>query len=186
MKKWLVGTALLMSLSACSGYQQGNCTWSGRSQTVSIPYVHGDKLGYLTSALARELSSSGMYCYRDCEGEYRLEVSLSELEDSNIGYRYDRKGEDGRIRQRVIPAEGRAKVVATVALYPSGCCEPVLGPVLIEGAVDFDFDVYANHSQDNLFSLGQLNDRDVSRDLVTLPLYRQLAQNIVDYLTNTW
>jgi hypothetical protein len=175
----------LMGLSSC-GYRWGNCAWTSERATVCIPYVEGDRLGHLTSELTRRLLASGYFCYEGCEADYALQVCITEIRERNIGYRYDKEGERGTYRRRVVPSESRLIVYSEVTLIDchSGC--EVLGPTLVEAAVDYDFDVYANHSGDNIFSLGQINDRDISRDLVELPLFRELAKNIVDYIVNTW
>ncbi|MCB1134833.1 MAG: hypothetical protein KDK78_01090 [Chlamydiia bacterium] len=179
-------SVLMLTLLAGCQYRWGNCSWTSGRPVFRVPYADGDHLGQLTSEIVSQLSRSGRAEYRDCDACYELRVCLRDCNLRNVGYRYDERGERGDLRERVIPAEARTLVNAEVTVIDLRCCEVVLGPTLVGASVEFDFDVYANHSQDNIFSLGQLNDREVSRDLVLRPLYRELAKNIVDYVLNTW
>lgn len=153
---------------------------------ICVPYVEGDTRGYLTRELVRELSALPQFRYGKCDADWILNVHLSPIKEENIGYRFDDRGERGEIHRRVIPSEARARVVAEVCISEKPSGRTILGPMCVEVELDYDFDSYANASSDNIFSLGQLNDRDVARDLLTEPLYRNLAKQIVDYISHGW
>ena len=99
---------LLFVVSAC-GFRFGQGTLTQRYDSVSVPYVKGDRDGSFTTALARELATSGAFKYQRDDGDLILSVEILSIRDSRIGYRYDRDS-DGSLNERIIPAAGRMTV----------------------------------------------------------------------------
>lgn len=185
------------ALVVCScGYHFGQGAIISQYRTVTVPFVEGDRDGTFTAALVEDISRSGCLTYRCEGGEVILYVTLLDLYDENVGYRYDRKKEskdDGdehdkeeALTHSIIPIETRVHVLAEVTLVEacSGC--EVLGPVQLREFVDFDHDYYFSREGINVFSLGQVNDIDTAHDDVFKPLSHKLAQKIVDYINAAW
>lgn len=183
--KRLIYLGLGILLSAC-GYRVGGGTLLTPCDTLCVPYATGDTYGLFTESLVKELSKSRSGKIVNGNARYLVQVVLRCPREQVVGYRYDRKGERGEIERRVIPSEKRAAIGAEVTVVDRvGRCV-VLGPVLVEADVTYDFDIYSNHSNVNILSLGQLNDGDVSRDVVISPLYRELAARVAQFLANSW
>lgn len=171
-------------LTGC-GYSFGQGGVVERYHTFTVPYVEGDHDGYLTTTLIRQLSESGCYDYRNCDGRLRLCVKVVDVDDQNIGFRYDRK-KRGKIRKTIIPTETRISATAEVTVYDVECDRALLGPVLITASIDFDHDYYDSRNAVNVFSLGQLTDYDEAYDASIKPLNDVLAKKIVDYVNGSW
>lgn len=183
----------LLSLSGC-GYRGEDSNILSHYNSISVPFVVGDQDGSLTSAIVRELSLSSPLPYSHTSGDLVLRVKILDIEEDNVGYRYDRK-KRGTIRKRIIPTETRLTVQVEVTLE-NRCGQPVLPTVIITTNQDFDHDYYSTRNFDpenntnsygvNIFSLGQLSEVDAARDTVITPINALISKKIVDYLSDSW
>jgi hypothetical protein len=172
-------------LSGCS-YQWGKGEGlPSRFSTITVPYVQGDLEGALTSAIIKELVKSGAFQYRYCDGSLILNVKLLDLDEDNIGFRYDRK-KRGNLTKDTIPTETRITMFVEVSVTEATSGSIVLGPVRLSTSVDYDHDYYSSRDGVNIFSFGQLSDLDAAYDAVQVPLNRAIAEKIVDYITQSW
>jgi hypothetical protein len=179
---------LLLWITAClasCNYHFGHGELASHYTTISVPFADGDTDGSLTAEIIKKISTSGAFRYQVCDGDLLLKIKLKEIEDLNIGYRYDRKRDD-RLKHSIIPSESRFILYAEVSVFDSRKNELIRGPTLIRANLDFDFDYYKVQHEANVFSLGQLNDVDSARDAARHPLNSRLAENIVEYLVNSW
>lgn len=173
-------------LSAC-GYRLGQGEGlASRFTSIDVPYVTGDSDGSLTAAIIREVVRSGCFEYRSCEGSgLTLHVKQIDLDEDNIGFRYDRK-KRGKLTKDIIPIETRATIFVEVFITDATSSQVLLGPVRLSASVDYDHDYYLSRDGVNIFSLGQLSDLDAAYDAVQDPLNRLIAKKIVDYMTQSW
>ncbi|MFI0434175.1 MAG: hypothetical protein ACH350_00420 [Parachlamydiaceae bacterium] len=173
-----------LTLTGCY-YQFGRGELSQRYHTISVPYAKGDQKGELTALVIRKLGTSGGLRYVSQGGDLILKIELIEFREENLEFRYDRK-KTGQLKHSIIPTETRVKAFAEVLLVEAGTGITVKGPTRIAASAEFDHTYYATRGEINIFSLGQLNDFDGSRDAVMHPLNRNLAEKIVDYVINSW
>lgn len=175
----------LIAIFPSCGYQFGQGRLPSLYTSITVPYVEGDKDGFFTAELIKQLSLSGGFEYhRDC-GALILKVVIIDFREENIDFRYDRNHE-GRLTKSIIPTETRLTSIAEVVVIESASGKPILGPVRIAANVDFDHDYYSSRDGVNIFSLGQLSDYDEARDAAMTPLNRALAQKIVNYICDSW
>jgi hypothetical protein len=175
---------LCFVLSSCN-YQFGRGELADSYSTVVVPYAEGDKKGELTAEVVKKISSSGVLTYVQSCGDLELKIKMLDLDDENIGFRYDRKT-SGKLKHALIPTETRLKGGAEVSLIERRTGKVIRGPVVILASADFDHTFYASRDQENIFSLGQLDDIDAASEAVMTPFNRELADKIVDYLINSW
>ena len=117
--------------------------------------------------------------------------SQQEINNEQIGYRRNR-GSDGTIKKSIMPTEGRETAVAEVTLIDNNTQKIVWGPQQIRAEVDNDYvdqdslnDLSFVNPQGNrvtvlTFSLGQLESIASAQEAALTPLYRTLAQKIID------
>lgn len=173
--------ALVLMLCAC-GYQPGYGPLSGRYGTVSVPYIDGDVDGDLTAAIVHEVSASLGLDHRNSEGELLLVVKLLDLDDTNIGFRYENL--HGKSYKRsIIPVETRLTATAEVTLVDANTQCSVLPTVKITASIDLDHEYNATNNDSNKVSLGQLSDADAAFEAARFPLNRRLARKIVEYIS---
>lgn len=172
----------LLLLTAC-GYQSGSGSVADCHKTICIPFVKGDIEGRLTSELIKEISTCTNLCYQQNGGELVLEVEVLEIREDNIGYRFERSIGTDIPTNRIVPTEERLTAIATVCLKDSCRNCVLMGPVRISSKVDYDHDYYTNITGTPQFSLGQLEDLGVARDVAQIPLDRRLAKRIVEYIS---
>lgn len=167
-----------------------------RGQSVCVvPFVEGDEEGIFTSELIAKLSQAGIVHKGDREG-YRLVVKLLPQESEKIGFRIDPQKVHGKVRKNLLALEGRKSIIAEISLWEKG--EKLFDKVEIEASADYDF-VDGDSIQDLKFvdrkgqiqtvlpfSLGQLEPEPAASSAATFPLYRRLAEKIVDYLNSGW
>jgi hypothetical protein len=177
---WL-GVVLLLTLSAC-GYSPGYGVLSGRYGTVSVPYVVGDVDGDLTASIVHEITASLGLDHRSTDGELLLVVTLVDLDDTNIGFRYEQI-HGKRYKRSIIPTETRLTAIAEVSLVDAATGCSVLPTIRISASLDFDHEYNATRNDSNAFSLGQLSDADAAFEAARFPLNRRLAQKIVEYVS---
>jgi hypothetical protein len=167
------------------GYQLGQGEGLIRNSTLTIPYAIGDLDGSLTTAVVKEAVRSGFFEYRHDGGSLILHVVKIDIEEDNIGFRYDRK-KHGSLTKDVIPTEARISMLVEVWVTQaiSGCT--ILGPVRLSASVDYDHDYYSSRDGVNIFSLGQLSDFEAAYDAAQVPLNRAIAEKIIDYISHSW
>jgi outer membrane lipopolysaccharide assembly protein LptE/RlpB len=168
------------------------------AHTITIPYVPGDSAGQFTNELTRQLSASGAFRCVQNGGELILKVRIFSDGSEKIGFRYDRINKDAELKKRLVPVENRRLISAEVQLIHSATEEVLLGPVVVKA--DAEYDYQDPNSIDDLsvdtpfglvssvsFSLGQLDSIEGAQDAVSSPLYRHLAEKIVDgLLSQSW
>lgn len=193
MKSFIILIGLF--LAAC-GYRFEDTVYTGSRTSISVPYVVGDFDGLLTDEVIRQLAASGHFEYVQEGGSLILNIIVTADTLDKIGYRYDRKDESGKREKNLIPTESRRNLSAEICLVEGGSDEVLMGPDLVHASADFD---YVNSStlkdltfinQEGkretviFFSLGQLDSIEGAQDDVSIPLFRHLAQKIVDGLIN--
>lgn len=166
----------------------------GGLPAVSVPFIEGDLDGGLTAAIISAISSSGVAKVQAYGGEYVLQISILSEETDKIGFRIDPQKVDGKVRKNLLASEARR----TMTLDVSFCSKEgrVKGPYRITADVDYDY-VDGDSIQDLTFtapgrglvtvlpfSLGQLEPNESAALASTRPLYRKLAQKLVDALSS--
>lgn len=156
----------------------------------------GDENGFLTAEIAETLSRSGLADVVSSNGDYRLEISIVSCSVETIGYRIDPQKVDGEVRNNLLATEGRKNLMIQASLFQG--CELVYGPCCISGEGDYDFVdgdsiedlTFVNRAGQLVtvlpFSLGQLEPDESAQEAVTVPIYSQLAQKIVDAIFSEW
>lgn len=182
---------LVRFIASCSIFLLSGCGYHGESESpitnyhsITVPFVDGDEDGSLTSALVRAISTSCPIPYSQYSGDLILRAKILDIEEDNVGYRYDRK-KSGKIRKRLIPCETRLTVQVEVSVE-NRCGQAVLPKVIITANEDFDHDYYSSRNEINIFSLGQLSEVDAARDTVISPMNALISKKIVDYLSDSW
>jgi hypothetical protein len=178
------------------GYRFQDKESDGGPVTISIPYIKGDIEGQLNTELARILSADPHFEYRQNGGMVILEVAVINDGDERIGYRYDRNPSSGKRRQNIVATENRRNLTVEMKLIDSYTQEVLIGPVHVKARSDYDY-VDSNSVRDLTFtnsagltqtvinfSLGQLDSIEGAHDDAAIPIYRQLAQKIVDGLVS--
>ncbi len=166
----------------------------GEKISIAVPYVQGDFEGKLTDSLVQEITSSGLFKYANWTSTYRLDISIDSDHNEKIGYQYDRDLCTGTLQQNLLSSEGRRTITAKVLLFHQGSEKPILGPYKVTAYSEYD---YINPNSINElsfcdpqcmrqvtldFTLGQLDSRDSAQDNALVPLYHDLAHNIVQSL----
>jgi len=176
-------------VTAC-GYRCGSESCSGfedqgveERPTIEIPYVKGDLDGSLTGAIIKYVTRSGAYEYRSNTASYVLNVCNLEIDETDIGFRYDRK-KHGKLTRDTIPIEERITATAEVSVVQTASGVVILGPEIITVSVDYDHDYYFSRDKVNVFSLGQLTDLEEAYDAVQVPLHNELAKAIAEFLSS--
>ena len=186
MKRFLF--PLLLLFASCGYRVEGLDTIS-----VTVPYVVGDQEGELTDALAFALSRTANYRYVKEGGDWTLTAKVIGDRNDRIGYRYDRDPKSGALRDNVIGIENRKAITVEVKIVNTSTGDLILGPQKIKASATYDYD--DPNSLFDLsfidpasgirlpmidFSLGQLDSVAAAGEDVTEPIYRLLAQRIVD------
>lgn len=177
-------SSIIFLLSGCGYRFAGEEGLTDSYKTFSVPYAEGDQQGELTGEVIRLISERSSLRYVECGSDLVVKIKLMDLINQDIGYRYARK-RGGPLKHYLIPTETRLKINAEVVVETRDG-NVVRGPVLIHSSTDFDHTFYTSRKQENIFSLGQLNDIDAAREAAMHPLNVTLASKIVDYLINSW
>lgn len=180
----------LLILSSCGYHFEG-----GERTTIAVPYVIGDQEGELTAALIRQISQSPTLSYSHGEGNWILNVKIINVSDERIGFRHDRSPVTEKLRKHLEGIEDRRRVTAEVVIISSSTEEIIYGPQIVSAEMDYDY-VDPNSLKDlsvqgpngkffpvEGFSLGQLDTIDAAKSDCLRPLYRKLAQKIIDGIT---
>jgi hypothetical protein len=184
MLKSLAYSSLILLISSSCGYRYARSYKNESAETISIPFVTGDDSGTLTSYLVEEINKETGLQYQQAAGKYILNVRIVDRKFENIGFRFDHQKQDRRQRNKLIPNESRIKILAEVTVIDSTSNSPILGPAHIIAYADFDHQNRSINHSINRVSQGQLTDIDTASSSVNTPLYRNLAHEIADYLTN--
>jgi hypothetical protein len=147
--------------------------------TVSVPFCEGDPDGRLTANVIEEIENRGIFCYSQNASRYELKIKILDSKYSNIGYHYAGNPEK---RKNLKANESRIKVLAEVQVVDTVNNKVIIGPAHIAAWCDFDHLSYNIDHHVNSFSLGQLTDVDTTADVTNIPLFRNLAKEIAQYL----
>lgn len=188
----------LFAFLSCSGclYKCSNQSEIAH-KSISIPYVDGDSFGQLTQSLIYQISSSGLFEYKQKLSDYRLEVAIVSITNDKIGFKRDVKkdcADTEKKRKNLLPIESRENIAAQVSLRENLCGNIVWGPKTI--TADMDYDYSEQDSTKDLsylgldgqresiltFSVGQMETVSTAQDSALRPLYEKLAKNIVQAL----
>ncbi len=182
-------------LSSC-GYHYTSQDDSGRSFTVTVPYIPGDSDAILNNEIVYQLSSSGQFQCVQSNGEYVLEVNLLSETQSRIGFRYDRDNVSGSLEKNLLGVEDRRVVVVQVSLVETGSNKVVAGPFEVSSDAEYDYIdpgspidlLFTNSSgsSDSIiqFSMGQLDSSEGAYDDASRLVFRKLAEKITIGLVN--
>lgn len=191
MRNYLFYSLLL--LSSC-GYRWQPDFPDHLRPTVYVPFIQGDEDGVLTKEIISALSRSGVADVKSSGGMYNLKVAILGNEVSKIGFRVDPQKVFGKVRKSLLTSEERRTLSLEVSLYQGG--DVAFGPFKISADADYDF-VDGDSIQDLTFvgesgqvltvlpfSLGQLEPKESAALAATEPLYRRLAQKVVDAISS--
>jgi hypothetical protein len=181
-KQTILSLSLLCVTTSC-GWHLADSLSPHKKQTISIPYISGDSDGSLTSCVVEQIEQQGGLKYVPDGGAYTLSVELLDSKSQHIGFRQDPK-KLTKGKHKLIPSETRRKLLAKVEVIDALSQKIIIGPAYIVGSCDFDHQNYSLKNDINNFSLGQLTDIDTAYDVVDIPLHRDLARNIAQYLAN--
>lgn len=150
----------------------------------------------LTAEIIEAISASGLADVRSYGGMYTLEIKIEGEETDKIGFRIDPQKVDGKVRKNLLAIEGRRTMTIEATLCSKG--EVIHGPYFITANADYDY-VDGDSIQDLTFvnsagqtvtvlpfSLGQLEPSESAALAATRPLYRKLAQKVVDAISSEW
>lgn len=166
--------------------------------SLVIPYAKGDDDGTLTAEVVRSITASGIANVVPYEGDFRLQISITNMQNQTVGYRRDRQKVSGEIKKNIVGCEGRRIIQAEVILFESDSEKIAAGPYQIVADTDYDYvdgdsfqDLTFVNSQGILttvlpFSLGQLESVESAQEAASKPLYEKLAQKIVDTIFSAW
>ncbi len=184
---------LLFLLTSCGYHYQTSDAQSG-AISISVPYISGDEEGQLNDAIVRKIAEDPRFEYRRSDGAMTLVIAVISDGNDRIGYRYDRVPTTGKRRKNIVATENRRTLKAEVKLIETYSQEVILGPAVISAYADYDY-VDSNSIVDLTFSppdgrpqtvldfsLGQLDSIEGARDGTGTPVYRSLAQKIIDGL----
>ncbi len=182
-------------LSGCSYHWQPTFPY-GTRPTITVPFVSGDEDGTLTAQIIDSLSESGLVDVVSFGGDYELRVSIVGEGDDKIGFRVDPQKIKGKVRKTLLSSEGRRTMSIEAALYTGE--EIAYGPYKLSAEAEYDY-VDGDSIQDLTFinpagevvtvlpfSLGQLESVESAKQASAKPLYRGLAQKIVDLISSEW
>lgn len=167
----------------------------GDKIAISVPYVINDYEGALTEALARAISRTANFRFTKEEGDWIINAKIIRTNNDRIGYRYDRDDESGKLRKNIIGTENRKEISVEVSVTDSTTGKLIAGPQIIKADAMYDY-VDPNSLRDLsfidpdngkrrtsiAFSLGQLDSVGTAGEDAIYPIYRLLAQKIVDGL----
>ncbi len=192
--RWLFILSLLLQTSC--GYRGG---FGGKEALLTVPYIQGDKNGFFTGELIRQINESTSFRYSNHEGDLLLRVVVLEICQDQIGYRTELMKENGEVRDNIRPTEGRQTMKARVTLERVDTQEIAWGPHVFSSDADYDY-VDQDSLQDLAFvdprtglpttvlrfSLGQLEPAENAQEAALTPLYRKLSQKILDAISLGW
>jgi hypothetical protein len=162
------------------------------SYSLHVPYVTGDEKGILTNEIIRALSSGSTHAYlNEDQAQILLKIEIVEKNYNTIGFQQVMAKDQPK--KSLVPIEERTFLKAKVHLENKQGC-PLIDPYYISAYYDYDFvqqDDYNDLSFVNnegiretvlKFSLGELESLPSAQEAAVVPLYRKLAQKIIDSL----
>jgi hypothetical protein len=195
IKKNIFFFLFLIFLSSCS-YHLGKND-DTKISTLNVPYIQGDFSGLFTQEVIRQLSSSPCLTYKYVNADAKLKIEIIDNKVNQIGYKYDRDKEDKR-KKNLRQTESRQTITVNVEVVDNRTKETVIGPYKISADATFDYvdpdnlndlsfiDSNGNRETVLAFSLGQLESFENAKDASLKPIYIELAQKIVDAISNQW
>lgn len=187
-------TLLILFFCSSCGYYFTDGALQGTKRTIMIPYIKGDFDGLLTNALIESLDSTGYYQYVQRRGEFLLEASIVSIQDTPIGYRYDREGETDELTDRLVQTEIRRDVIVEISLVEAATRTVLIPSFQVRANAEYDFIDPTSLTDASFindegkretvlsFSLGQLDSIEAGQDNALYLAYRRLAKNIVRVL----
>lgn len=183
-------------LTAC-GYRFEGDEWDDTVTRITVPYVSGDFEGKLTDELISQLSTSGRFDVRRQGGDLVLHVAVKESLNDRIGYQFSRDDKSGSLQKHLISTENRRIITVEVSLVNCITGETLIPPSLVSASSEYDYtdsdskremtfiEPDGKRTSTLKFSLGQLDSVEGAQDATLVPLYRRLAQKIVDGLISS-
>ncbi len=165
--------------------------------TLSVDYVEGDFEGCFTEELVKQITTYGSFRYAYVNSDIALRAKITDISNNQIGYKRD-VGNDGKLKEYLMPTEGRQSITVKVSLVSQSSGEVLWGPNTITADVDYDYvnqdslnDLsFFNNSNNRTtvlsFSLGQLESIESAKHAALTPLFRKVAQKIVDVISAEW
>lgn len=184
MKHFLIIFLLLIFCTGC-GYRFGRGDFVEKYSTISIPYVEGDHDGILTGEIIHKISARGALRYVKSGGDLILTVCLADPNDENIGFTYV-KNNEGVLTNILAANEARLTLVAKISVIEACSGRTVIGPVHVVSSLTYDFEPDYRRFNFHNFALGQLEVHNLAEDAAFRPVYNDLAQKIVDYVSYSW
>lgn len=146
--------------------------------------------------MIKALATSGDFHYTDRSGDLLLEGTIISDTNENIGYRFDRDSISNQMVRRLVPNEGRRKVVVEILLTDMRTQKVVYGPAEIAASGDYDFvdsdslrdtsfiDATGAREPSLFFSMGQLDSIDGAQKAALDPIHHRLSLKIVEGISN--
>lgn len=190
---------LLLFLLLCTGCDyrfEGEGTAITSGTTITVPYIKGDYKGMLTDEVIRQLAATGQFTPVQSDGVLLLKIKVLSNSNQKIGYRHHRDDTTGRIRKRLMPTEDRRTITAEVMLIDEITGTLLIGPEVVSASGEYDYvdpdsirelefiDAQGKEQIVLDFSLGQLDSIEGAQDNVVVPVFRALAQKIIDGILN--
>lgn len=154
-----------------------------KESTFFLPFIEGDERGYLTQSLISLLQRETDLSFVNHCPDYVLEICLLAPRENIIGFR-KADGKKERTSKVMSSTEARITQIAQVKLWKQDLL--CLGPVEIEGWIDFDFESDFSREGEDQFSMGQLKMYNQAKQTAHQALASLLAQKIVDSLLRYW
>lgn len=170
---------------------------NGERIAISVPYVTGDFEGELTDALIWAISRAPQFHYTHGEGDWTLKVKILGEDNDRIGYKYDRDKKSGELKNNLIGIENRKTITVEVTLVSNATGCNLIGPQVVKADATYDYfdqnslkdltfiDLEGTTQTSVAFSLGQLDSVGAAGEDATYPIYRILAQKIVEGIIGT-
>ncbi len=150
----------------------------------------------LTAEIIAAVGSSGVAEVRAQGGDYTIQVAIVSDATDKIGFRIDPQKVDKKVRNNLLATEGRRTLTIEMFFCLGG--EIVKGPYRLTASADYDYVdgdsiqdlTFVNPAGETLtvlpFSLGQLEPNESAAMAATRPLYKRLAQQVVDAIASEW
>lgn len=192
MIRALVLFLIFISFSSCR-YSLGG----GERIAISVPYVVGDFEGELTDSLIWAIARTPSFKYCHGEGNWILTAKILGTDNERIGYRYDQDEKTKVLKNNLLGIENRKTITVEITVTSSATGEKIIGPQVIKASADYDYadpNSLADLSFENFngkrataidFSLGQLDTVGSAGEDAIYPIYRRLAQKIVEGMLAT-
>jgi hypothetical protein len=193
----LLSSALLLILSTSCGYHHTEEEGvSSTYQKIAVPYIKGDIDGKLTDALIKRLGQSAQLGYSSGLAALIFEGEVIGNAREYVGYQYDREPKSGKRINRLVPNEERREITIRFSLKEEGTGAVLYGPIEVTASSDYDFfdsdslrdvsfiDSSGQRQSSLFFSLGQLDSRQGASEIALEPIYRRLADEIIQGIEN--